>query len=45
MPRLRPILVILAIAAALLALMAVQIAKDRAHQLPLGHGTMGQRGR
>ena len=41
MSRLRPVLVILAIAAALLALMAVQIAKERAH--PLGHGTLGQR--
>jgi hypothetical protein len=45
MQRIRPVLVLLAILALLLVGMAVQIARDRAHQLPLGSETMRTRSR
>lgn len=35
-------LVMLAILGALIVAIATTIARDRAHQLPLGNGTMGQ---
>ena len=42
MTRFRGVLVVLAIGGMLFIGMAVQVARDRAHQLPLGTGTMGQ---
>jgi hypothetical protein len=41
----RHLLVLLAFFAMLLAVIAVSIARDRAHQMPLGNGTLGQRPR
>ena len=38
----RNVLVLLAFLAMLLAAIAVSIARDRAHQMPLGNGTVGQ---
>jgi hypothetical protein len=45
MTRFRPVLVVLAIVAALFVFMAVQSARDRAHQLPLGPETSRGNGR
>ena len=42
MSRVRTVLVMLAILGALIVAMAVQSARDRAHQLPLGTRSLGR---
>ena len=39
----RTLLVMLAFLAMLLVVIAISIARDRAHQMPLGTGTLGHR--
>jgi hypothetical protein len=41
----RDLVVLVAFLAMLFAVIAVSIARDRAHQMPLGNGTLGQRPR